>query len=1047
MDNVFDKKVSRRSLMKGAAVAGTGAFLGDKLGWVCQRLEAAVEAQGNVYPLNDPENLIYSVCLQCHTACPIKCKVQDGLLVKIDGNPYTPQNLLPHLPHATSPEAAAKVDGKICPKGQAGIQSLYDPYRIVKVLKRNGPRGANQWKIIPFDQAIAEIVEGGQLFAGIGETRQVEGLKSLFSLSDPQIAADLGKDAKEVAAGKMTVAEFKNRHAQNLDALIDPDHPDLGLKANQFVLQAGRIEHGRKEFAKRFVNNSFGSVNFFEHTTICEQSHHIAYECMSDQYKEGKWSGGKTHMKPDALNSEFIIFFGTSPFEANFGPPIMTGKITDGLADGRLKIAVVDPLLSKTAAKAWKWVPVQPGGDAALALGMTRWIIENERYDQVFLRNATEAAAKAKGESGRTTASFLVRIEAGAPGKYLRAADVGLGDEHSFVALVDGQPVIVDDQVEIVGDLDFSGEVFGHQVKTAFTLLKEEAFSKSLQEWAEAAGTPLAEMVDLAREFTSHGKKAVADFYRGPVQHTNGYYNGQAIITLNLLVGNLDHKGGLTTGGGHWHELGDKLKYPYDLNNLHPGKLAAFGHKITREKSSYEKSSLFQGYPAQRPWFPFTGNVYQEIIPSAAMRYPYGAKVLWIHMGTPGFASPAGQTALTLLADTEKLPLIIADDIVIGETSMYADYLFPDTAIWERFGAPHTTPDAPTKASKFRQPVVTAPTEVVSVYGEKQHCSMEAVMLAIGERLDLPGCGKDAFAPGLALTRAEDFYLKLAANIAWGDKEGEALPDAGAGEIELFLAARRHLDPTVYTPARWELAVGSDSWKKVIYLLNRGGRFEDFDDRANLGNSGFVEHRFKGRMNLYVEKVAVQKHSLTGKPFNGLGIFEPVLDAAGNPVEDRAYPLLLSTFKEIIGGQSRTLPNNYWLAAVLPENPIIIHRKTAAALGFKDGDLVKVVSASNPDGTWPLPNRTAVPMAGRLKTIEGIRPGVVSVCWSYGHWGYGAADVQVDGTHQPGDKRRNAGLCTNAACRVDPALKDVCMSDPIGGSSSFYDTRVNLVRV
>ncbi len=68
----------------------------------------------------------------------------------------------------------------------------------------------------------------------------------------------------------------------------------------------------------------------------------------------------------------------------------MTGKITDGIADGRLKIAVVDPMLNKTAAKAWKWVPVKPGGDAALALGMTRWIIENERYDKQFLVNATE---------------------------------------------------------------------------------------------------------------------------------------------------------------------------------------------------------------------------------------------------------------------------------------------------------------------------------------------------------------------------------------------------------------------------------------------------------------------------------------------------------------------------------------------------------------------------------------------------------------------------------------------------------------------------------
>jgi len=85
-------------------------------------------------------------------------------------------------------------------------------------------------------------------------------------------------------------------------------------------------------------------------------------------------------------------------------------------------------------------------------------------------------------------------------------------------------------------------------------------------------------------------------------------------------------------------------------------------------------------------------------------------------------------------------------------------------------------------------------------------------------------------------------------------------------------------------------------------------------------------------------------------------------------------------------------------------------------------------------------------MVGKLKTIEGIRPGVVSVCWSYGHWAYGAADTEVDGQKTAGDSRRKAGLCTNAACMIDPVLKNVCLSDPIGGSASFYDTKVNLVR-
>ena len=1038
------KGVTRRTVMKTAAIIGTGAFLGDKLGWFCEKVAAATK--GNIYPLAKAESIIYSVCLQCHTACPLKCKIQNGVLVKIDGNPYTPQNMLPHIPYATPIRDAAKVDGKICPKGQSGIQSLYDPYRIIKVLKRNGPRGANKWKVISFEQAIKEIVEGGKLFADIGENRQVEGLRDIYKLRDAKASTAMAADSKAVAKGKMSVADFKSKHAKFLDTLIDADHPDIGPANNQFVMQCGRIEHGRKELGKRFMYNSFGSRNFYEHTTICEQSHHIAYESVTDAYKKGKWGKGKSHMKPDTLNSEFIIYFGTSPVEANFGPPIMTGKITDGLAEGRLRIAVVDPRLTKTAAKAWKWLPVKPGGDAAIALGMSRWIIDNKRYDATFLANASKEAANKGNEKSWTTASYLVKIEKDGPGKYLRASEVGLGDEHTFVVAVDGKFVAVDDKQIVRGDLEFSGEANGIQVKTAFSLLAEETRKHSLEEWAELGGCKAQDLAELAHEFTSHGKRAATEMYRGPVQHTNGYYNGQAIITLNMLIGNMDHKGGLHVGGGHWHELGDKLHFPYEMKKAHPGKITAFGHKLSREGSTYEHSTLFEGYPAKRPWFPFSGNVYQEIIPSGSDFYPHGIKALWLHKGTPGFAAPAGQTALAILADTEKIPLFIADDIVIGETSMYADYLFPDTAIWERFGTPHTTPDAPTKASKIRQPTVTPQTEVVSVYGEKMHCSMEAVMLAIAERLDLPGCGKDAFGPGLDFTRPEDFFLKLMANLAWGDKKGKAVPDASPEEKQIFLAARKHLAPTVFKPERWQKACGKENWGKMIYFLNRGGRFEDFDDAKSLGHDGFVRHTIKRRFNVYVEKVGTQKHSLSGQYFSGLPTYETVRDAAGQPIDDKEFPLMLSTYKEILTGQSRTLPGNYWLSAILPENFILINSRTARELGLKDGDKARIISATNPKGIWELPNRKNLDLVGKIRVTETIRPKVAAVSWGYGHWGYGASDTSVDGKTIAGDKRRQAGLCPNAGLRVDPVLKNVCMTDPIGASASFYDTRIKLVK-
>ena len=46
-----------------------------------------------------------------------------------------------------------------------------------------------------------------------------------------------------------------------------------------------------------------------------------------------------------------------------------------------------------------------------------------------------------------------------------------------------------------------------------------------------------------------------------------------------------------------------------------------------------------------------------------------------------------------------------------------------------------------------------------------------------------------------------------------------------------------------------------------------------------------------------------------------------------------------------------------------------------------------------------------------------------------------------------GPIRRSKGICPNAAMILDEGTKTTCLTDPIGGSSSYYDTKVNLVKV
>ncbi|RMF01731.1 MAG: twin-arginine translocation signal domain-containing protein [Chloroflexi bacterium] len=1034
---ILNETVTRRDFIKTSAFVGGTAALAGGISWAQNGPDhggafiADSASAAGTYPLNKPEHIIYTVCLNCHTACNIKAKIQDGLLVKVDGNPYSPQNLLPHLPEDTPPAEAAKVDGNVCPKGQSGVQIANDPYRLRKVLKRVGPRGSGKWQTIDFNQAVDEIVNGGNLF-GEGD---VEGLDAIYKLRDPELAKELGADASAVAAGDMTLDEFKSKHAAHLDMLIDPDHPDAGPVNNQFIFQGGRIEHGRKELAKRFTYDGFGSVNFYLHTTICEQSHHIAYDEMT--------GGKKHHLKPDSLHSEFIIYFGTGAFEANFGPTNMTAKVTSNMVNDGLKIAVVDPRFSKTASKAWKWIPINPGADAALAMGMVRWIIENERYDETYLTNPNNDAANLDDETNSTDATHLVRTD---DMVLLTPADAGLEGEDSYVVLQDGTPAL--SATAESGDLFVDTTVNGIPVKSVFQLLKERAEEYTLEEYAAIAGVKVDDIVALADEFTSHGKKAAAEMYRGPVQHTNGYYNGTAIITLNLLIGNPDWKGGLSAGGGHWHEDGSKpgAPFPKAVVAAAPGGMKKFGIHINRESASYEKTTYFEGYPAKRPWYPFTKELYQNIIPSATAGYPYKAKALFINKGTPVLASPAGHKQIEMLRDPKNIPLFIACDVTVGETSMYADYIFPDLSYLERWGMSHTTPDVNSKYSKVRQPAAPPVTEIVTVDGEEMPASMEAFLIAVGKKLGLAGFGKDGLGEGYNFDRPEQFYLAEAANLAFGDKEdgSETLPAADEEEMRIFREARAHLPKAVFDEEVWKAAVPADLWPSVVYLLNRGARTEPAS-KAVKGDK--IGHTSKLNWHFFVNKVGKAKNSMTGERFSPLPLVEPVKDAGGNEIKDDGFDLNLITYKEVTGGQSRTIASPWLHGAILPENYVLMNASDARRLSLQDGDYVRVVSASNTDGKVQINDAREYNVVGKVRVTEGMRPGVIAASWSYGHWAYGSHDVEVDGQVVKGEARRARGIVPNPAMRIDPVLGDVCLTDPIGGSASFFDTKVKVEKV
>lgn len=569
----------------------------------------------------------------------------------------------------------------------------------------------------------------------------------------------------------------------------------------------------------------------------------------------------------------------------------------------------------------------------------------------------------------------------------------------------------------------------------------------AIEEYAAEAGIRPEDIVELAREFTSHGKRAAVDIHRGVSQHTNGFYNVVAWFTLSLLIGNYDWAGGMIKATTYDY-LGSKAKGPFDLGKMNPGALSPFGISIIRHEVKWQDTTLYDGkYPAKRNWYPLSSDIYQEIIPSIGDAYPYPVKLLFIYMGTPVYSLPAGNTNIEVLKDPKKIPLIIASDIIVGETSMYADYIFPDLTYLERWEFAGSHPSVAWKVQPVRQPVIPPLTETVRVYGQEMPLSLEALILGPAEALGLPNFGPNGLGEGVSLTHPDDLYLRMVANLAFGEKEdgSDAVPDADDEEVRLFLEARRHLPKSIFDPDRWQAIVGEDLWRKVVYVLNRGGRFQDF---AKAYEGALVKNKYGKLINLYQEKTATTRSAMTGKPYFGCAAYIPApRDVLGNPLEDEkaGYDLTLITYREIFHTKSRTI-SNYWLLGVAPENYVLMNAQDAARLGIRDGDMVKVISPDNPEGVWDLGNGQKKPMVGKVKVVQGLRPGVIAFSLGHGHWAYGASDISIDGRVIRGDPRRATGVHANAAMRVDPYLKNTCLVDPVGGSAVFYDTRVKVVR-
>lgn len=138
--------MKRRKFLQVASVTGAGLAAG-----------CSADTDKWMPYVTTPEDIIpgiptvyASTCRECPAGCGILVKTREGRPIKIEGNPQHPVNR-----------------GRLCGRGQAALQGLYDPDRVTGPMKRTG----GQWAAITWEQAETEVATALSAAAVAGADR------------------------------------------------------------------------------------------------------------------------------------------------------------------------------------------------------------------------------------------------------------------------------------------------------------------------------------------------------------------------------------------------------------------------------------------------------------------------------------------------------------------------------------------------------------------------------------------------------------------------------------------------------------------------------------------------------------------------------------------------------------------------------------------------------------------------------------------------------------------------------------------------------------
>ncbi|MBI2874930.1 MAG: molybdopterin-dependent oxidoreductase [Firmicutes bacterium] len=531
---------------------------------------------------------IPSTCYMCTNACSILVRRVNGVVVKIEGDPNSPQNV-----------------GKLCAKGNAAIMGLYSPHRLTVPLRRTnpakGPGVDPGWEEISWEEALEAVAE---------RLRKIH-------REDPR---------------KLMISTFDTR---------------------------GGFRYIGESFLAAFgsPNATLGSSGYF---------------CGNNLHVMGWLNHGTFCLEPDIDHCRYLILIGCQ-FGAgsNFHTMSLGARFAEARRRG-MKLVVVDPVCTPIASKANEWIPIRPGTDGALALGMLN-VLLNELgiYDAEFLREHTNAA-------------YLV----GPDGRYVRHPESGKPLVWDFASPKEYDAPDVADPA-LLGAFEIDGVTY----KPGFQLLKEHVAQYPPEKVAEITTVPAEVIRRIAREYGAAAgigstivldgvefpwRPACVDWYRGPNAHKHGMSQGIAIQLLNTVIGAVDVPGGhlgISGSGPGWSpEAGpDGLLVP--STGVAGGLFQPYPLRKVKRPTAYEATDLFPLACYSAPMIPWT------LRDPARFGLDYELEMLIVARTNPLMSTVNPGWLAEAYA---RIPFIVAFANVMEATSELADIVFPDTHFLER---------------------------------------------------------------------------------------------------------------------------------------------------------------------------------------------------------------------------------------------------------------------------------------------------------------------------------------------------------------------------